>query len=272
MRAAAIVLLLVGCAAAPPRVASTKQATAHTPAALYRRLGPIAADCALTSFVPPGCTRVLPISSHSGDMSAVGSADDDTCTVWNSGAFPPHELVMELPPETPIAGLLLATEQTPDGTTTQIVETSDDGAAWTELAALHGHTITQTVYGARTARRTARFVRIRTTESPSWVAFRDVAMLSCTGTMRLAGAAVPRRSPVVHAGTWTRGTGACTSARDCVPNDCCFPTRCIARDGAPRCRQLGCPDVIAPTVECGCRSGTCGGWVSGPGLDSGEGL
>lgn len=266
MRPLAVLLavLLAGCAAAPPRIAiGPKQARRAISATVYRRLGSLAAGaCELGPHLAglAGCTRITPVAaSATSDASAV--IDEDVCTVWNSGGFPPHELVLELPEHSDVSGLVLVTEQTPDGVTTQIVETSDDAQAWTELATLHGHTTTESVYAARTQRgRRARYVRVRSVASPSWIAFREVAVVSCEDRRPIPGERVPRvdRSGSVY----RRGRGACESARDCSIDACCGPSTCVARDEAPRCAGVGCGQMVTDTVACACRAGTCGAWVT----------
>jgi hypothetical protein len=256
---------------APSRAKQARIARAHV---TYRRLGvgttPTAVDDAIASM-GAGCVRIPieSISSSSGVVATTAS-DGDPSTVFNSDAHPPHALTVELAEPTTISALVLTTEQTPAGVTSHVVEVSDDRARWTEAGSLHGHTVTETAYAA-TVRGVpaARYVRIRTIESPSWVAFREVALVACARPARVSGDRVPRRSPVDRSGSrWVRGEGACERASDCAQDECCSPSTCVARAEAPRCAGVGCPRVVpSHLIECGCRASTCGAWVTPtPGL------
>lgn len=266
---------LAACAASPPRLSpatGSKQVGSTSTTVVYRRLSGIASSSSVIAdaiaAMGPSCARV-PVASvvSSSSLPAVDAVDGDVATVFNSGAFMPHELTIDLTEPNVVSALVLTTEQTPAGVTTQVVEISDDGVSWSELASLRGYTTTETVYAA-TVRRAprARYVRIRTIESPSWVAFREVAVVSCTHAPRATGDRVPRRAPVDRTGSrWVRGHGACERPRDCVLDDCCASTTCVPRAEAPRCEGVGCPRVAQrESVECGCRASTCGAWVTDP--------
>jgi hypothetical protein len=268
----ALLALAAGCAArrpGPTRTIASKQARTARSAVTYRRLSPIAASATVLDDAVRAmgsCARIpIATTTSSSTVPTDAATDGDLTTVFNSGAFGPHTLTLDLAEPNVVSALVLATEQTPDGVTSHVIEISDDGAAWSELATLRGHTTTETVYAA-TVRRSprARYVRIRTIDSPSWIAFRDVAVISCTGAARASGDPVPRRTPVDRTGwRWSRGEGSCTSARDCAYAECCGPTTCVARVDAPRCAGVGCGRMhSADIVECGCRASTCGAWIT----------
>jgi hypothetical protein len=201
-----VALVLAACAGRPlpPAQVATKQARARAGSGtvVYRRLSGIqhgsrVLDDAVAAM-GASCARIPAESIASSTGAAAAEANDgDVATTFNSGAFGPHQLTIELAEPVVVSGIVIATEQTPDGVTTQILEVSDDGVVWSEVGVLRGHTTTQTVYAAtlRPAPR-ARLVRVRSTESPSWIAFREVVLVSCSGPARLTGDRVPRRTPV----------------------------------------------------------------------------
>jgi len=145
--------------------------------------------CSNSTPLPPpitGCRNVAPNAVASGSGVYAGQIasranDGNRCTSWNSGGYAPAILALDFGGPLPMAGVTLVPEMSP-GTAGvgHVVEVSDNGSAW-RLA----HTISQTmssgqVYPFAFAQpQTARFLRVRSTSSPSWIAWVEVAVYRC---------------------------------------------------------------------------------------------
>ena len=122
-----------------------------------------------------------------------GNVNDD----WNAGTFPTQWLEVELQQRYDLTSVSLFADQLPDGNTTHEV--------WVSKSAiqndLSGATLIHTFSGFTTASSiltyalpspvSAQFVQVRTTASPSWVAWREVQVF----------AAIPEPSTLTHLGT-----------------------------------------------------------------------
>ncbi len=178
-----------GAAAALPLAGST----AGTPAALapggssdptqpgFHRLGQNA-DCALQAPLAAlsDCRRLSGRALGVADTSRE-AFDGDTCTTWNSGEFPPQGVSVDLIDAPGLDGLLVYPEMTPvTADVTHVVEISDDGETYRSLAILTGVMTSGEGYALRLPKRIAtRYLRVRTTASPSWVAWREIVPLLC---------------------------------------------------------------------------------------------
>jgi hypothetical protein len=108
--------------------------------------------------------------------------DRSACTIWNSGAGAPQSITLDLGEPRPIGHVVLVAAMTPAGQVAHVVEVSDDGVTFDPRARYDGEMFDGGVFGLTlvpAAR--ARFVRVRTERSPSWVAWRDVVPTTCQG-------------------------------------------------------------------------------------------
>lgn len=142
-------------------------------------------SCELEHLVGPGCERLRGVaaSGTGAEPAATQAFDGDACTIWNAGGFAPQSATLDLGTRTAVTRVVLVPEMTPaSAMTTEAVELSDDGKTFRRLGELHavirsGEPVELPIPGSAKA----RFVRIVTTESPSWVAWRDILVLRCGG-------------------------------------------------------------------------------------------
>jgi RNA polymerase sigma factor (sigma-70 family) len=115
---------------------------------------------------------------HTPDRAFDGAGD----TMWNAGGYAPQWIETDLGAATPLATLALVTCQMPAGHTTHEVWVSDEAIGEDRTRAKLAHTFTghtdsgQRLTFAFPAGLCARHVQIRTTESPSWIAWAEVEL------------------------------------------------------------------------------------------------
>ena len=128
-----------------------------------------------------GCQRIGGVAAFGtgAEPAAVSAFDGDACSIWNSGGFAPQAATLDLGAPTLVSTVLLVPEMTPSSATvTHVLEVSDDGRSFQRLGQLRapmrtGEIVELPIPGGVTT----RFVRVSTSESPSWVAWRDIAVL-----------------------------------------------------------------------------------------------
>lgn len=127
-------------------------------------------------------SRGRPATSSSSllEMPPTLAFDGDATTLWNAGSGPPAWIQVQLSGPTRVFEVRLRVAQTPNGPTTHRVSALIDGQGWITLADLAGATADGQLL---TIRPTApvervRAVRIDTTASPSFVAWREVEVVS----------------------------------------------------------------------------------------------
>jgi hypothetical protein len=144
------------------------------------------ADLALLEGGPRRKAKVSAQASQSWEGNTPDKAfDGDRGTVWNAGN-PPGEagqwIEADLGAVRQLGGLLLVTCQLPDGPTTHEIWVSTEpiGADRTKAKLVHtfkGQTQNGDVLRFDfPKRRSGRYVQIRTTESPSWVAWSEIEL------------------------------------------------------------------------------------------------
>ena len=119
-------------------------------------------------------------ASHSIAGSGPAKAVDGLpTTIWNAGAGPVEWLQLDLRGTHRVDEIRLSVAQEPSGPTTHRVLVRGATGAWRVIATLRGMTSDGQVLVVHpsTALRGVRFVRIETTRSPSWVAWREVSVL-----------------------------------------------------------------------------------------------
>ena len=135
------------------------------------------------------CPQVVPLAPEAdGPVTAsaaiVGNPpeaafDGDTETVWNSGQFPIQWIEIDLGAEIEVKAVRLTIAQDPAGATTHVISgRSDSGPAviLSEHAAdtRDGEVIEVVPDSPWTG---IRYLRVETTGSPSWVAWREIELV-----------------------------------------------------------------------------------------------
>src|SRR5262249_53737271 len=121
-------------------------------------------------------------SSWKADTTPDQAFDGDRTTIWNAGTYAPQWLEADLGAPTPLSGLLLTVAQTPEGPTTHEVWVSDEPIGENQTKARRVHTFSGPTDNAQVLEFAfpqgviARYVQIRTTESPSWVGWAEVEL------------------------------------------------------------------------------------------------
>jgi hypothetical protein len=146
--------------------------------------GPLGCDRgALLRRLPAQC-KVHGVASTSGSgpgsASSNASVDGNLCTLWNAGAVAPQEVTLDLGREENLTDLVMVPGMTPDGAVRHLIKTSADGVTYTTTGVIDGPMAEREAYRLTLARPVqARFIRIVTAASPSWVAWYELAALDC---------------------------------------------------------------------------------------------
>jgi F5/8 type C domain len=111
-------------------------------------------------------------STPTGDPKLV--FDGDVTTSWNAGDAAPQWIQLDLGEPTPVSEVLLNIEQTPNGPTTHQVLGGPTPDALKPLGTLLG--VTQDGHWLELKAKTdgVRYLKIFTTNSPSWIAWREI--------------------------------------------------------------------------------------------------
>ena len=126
-----------------------------------------------------GSTTALASKEIAGSL-AVNAIDGNPKTVWSAGAFAPQWLELKLPRPAIVSSIRLTTSQSPDGATDHKLYTrGHDGQLQlvSEFAALTKDNQVLT-WTPQTPMAGVEAVRIETVTSPSWIAWREVDILS----------------------------------------------------------------------------------------------
>lgn len=131
---------------------------------------------------PSGCQQLAPlsVSADSNTSDSSRASDGDSCTVWNAGGFAPHAVTFDFGVVTSFRVVTLIPEMTPSGAVEHVIELSDDGKRFAvahRIQAPLSSGVPETLRLPRTER--ARFVRVTSKKSPSWIAWREVAFFQC---------------------------------------------------------------------------------------------
>jgi len=122
---------------------------------------------------PPGRITISAATASSGPDSAASVFDHDLQTTWNSGAFAPGWIQLDLGEPLTISRVRLYTVQTPAGPTRHEILGGLTPDSLTSLGALEGNTADGQWLELQ-ARAQARYVRVVTVKSPSWVGWREI--------------------------------------------------------------------------------------------------
>jgi hypothetical protein len=128
------------------------------------------------------CHVLIPLSASatlsSGDAMRAG--DGSTCTEWNAGGFAPASVTLDLGTPTRIDAIVLVPEMSPGGRVRHEIAFSDDGRSFQVGHRVEAPMQTRVPVELPLPRpERARFVRVTTTSSPSFVAWREVALFRC---------------------------------------------------------------------------------------------
>jgi hypothetical protein len=135
----------------------------------------------------PNCINVTargtPSASavYDGTTVAAKAVDQNPCTEWSAGGFPPASLTLQFDPAQAMRGVTLLATMSPDGPVSLVIETSDDGTTYQPRKSINNQLMANGVeyvfdFGATV---TAKFVRVRSTQSVSWAGWKEVAVFDC---------------------------------------------------------------------------------------------
>jgi hypothetical protein len=178
----------------PERAAATLAGPPRTPlviatAPVEPPSGPVAAApivsrCAgaVPSRLSPRCRALAPVRvwASAGGETAARAFDGDTCTFWSAGGFSPQFVVADLGAVRDVHVIVLVPETTPSGGAVVRVEVSDDGARFSPAHRIQAPLASGVPIELDLPRpERARFLRFAVDSSPSWVAFREIALIAC---------------------------------------------------------------------------------------------
>lgn len=132
----------------------------------------------------PRCRRI-PVAravASANQADALQALDGSACTIWNAGGFAPQSVELDLGEPAFVDGFELVPEMTPNGAVTHVIEVSLDGQRWEPAHRVEGAMQSGVAFEMllpKTMR--ARFLKVSTLASPSWVAWRDIVVLHCSG-------------------------------------------------------------------------------------------
>ena len=102
--------------------------------------------------------------------------------MWNSGRWPPSWIYVDLKNNYNISRILLTVRQTPNGTTTHKIYTSNDATNWILARTLSGYTYMNQVLAVDFSPPVSnvRYVKVETVSSPSWVSWVEIEVYAPT--------------------------------------------------------------------------------------------
>lgn len=154
-------------------------------------------------------------AGHPPSLAVDGSAD----SWWSAGAPPPQQIELRLARPSAIAGIRLTVSQFPDGPTIHRVYFRDHRGLYTQITEFSGTTSDKQVlsWTARAPIVGVEAVRIETVAGPSWVAWREIVVVSGDSAQPAITSVVNGASfhAGVTSGSWVSilGTGLATSSR-----------------------------------------------------------
>jgi hypothetical protein len=195
--------------------------------------------------------------------------DGDTCTVWNAGAPPTQAIGATVETADRIDAMILVPEMTPaKGHAVHAIEIFGPASGARKYVADAPFATNEAYLLVFDPAANVEKVRVVTTESPSWVAWREIVLVACDEPVTVP--AGTREVTPIPPRRIIAGTGACTTDADCARETCCGPRTCTARRNAPQCNGVGCGqsyvagEMTESTARCVCDRGACGAWFFGP--------
>lgn len=153
-----------------------------------QQLPPAAALCELSvpARMPSNCRFVpgltVTATSSLAETPPKAAFDGSTCTVWNAGNFAPQSITVDLGTQTNIDAIVLVPEMSPNGQVRQRIELSDDGVTFASAHRIEAPMASgAAVELVMPKRERARFMRVVSDSSPSWIAWREIGVVRCGG-------------------------------------------------------------------------------------------
>ena len=118
-------------------------------------------------------------SSSTAGAPPANAVDLDPDTAWNSGTYPPAWIELDLKRTVTLSKVGLLVGQNPAGPTTHQLYFGSSPAPTALIATLSGNTqdMQWLEVDVPDPKPTGRYLRVLTTESPSWVAWREIVVL-----------------------------------------------------------------------------------------------
>jgi hypothetical protein len=127
------------------------------------------------SIVPERNVALHKAVTASSNLSPPAWAvDGSEGTVWNAGAHPIQHITVDLDATYTLSRIELVVEQTPPGRTVHVVKGGTDLSALRELDRIESETASNQTINRIGPWPKIRWLRIETTNSPSWVAWREI--------------------------------------------------------------------------------------------------
>jgi hypothetical protein len=105
--------------------------------------------------------------------------DGNLCTDWNAGGFAVRWWAVDLGAVRTFRGVTLVAEMSPNGNVNHTIEVSNNGSSWAAVRSVAQFMASGGLYTFDLGSVTARYVRILSNGSPSWIAWREVAVYTC---------------------------------------------------------------------------------------------
>ncbi len=132
-----------------------------------------------------GCVNIASSGSASAASSYVSSStppyanDGNLCTAWNGGGYAPRWWMVDLGSVRTFRGVTLVAEMSPNGSVTHEIQVSTNGSTFSTARAISQSMVGGGLYSFDLGSASGRYVRIMTNSSPSWIAWREVAVFAC---------------------------------------------------------------------------------------------
>ena len=170
-------LVIEPLAPANPLVIATGAATADAPPDAVCELAVPARMPSACRFVP---ALTVNATASLGETPPKAAFDGSTCTVWNAGNFAPQSITVDLGTPTNIDAIVLVPEMSPNGQVRQRIELSDDGVTFASAHRIEAPMASGApVELVMPKRERARFMRVVSDVSPSWIAWREIGIVRC---------------------------------------------------------------------------------------------
>jgi hypothetical protein len=133
------------------------------------------------SLLHPQLSQVFPVVTTASSVAAsqlsgpFSATDRDPSTQWRANDSAPQWLEFDLGPGVALSRVKLLTAQQPAGRTTHVVKGATTKGVWFTLGTLSGDTGDNQLLTLAIPSTPVRWVRVTTTVSPSWVAWREVS-------------------------------------------------------------------------------------------------
>lgn len=129
------------------------------------------------------CERLRGVSATGtgADRAAIAAFDGDLCTTWSAGRMAPQSATLDLGSPMLVSSIVLVPQMgTRRAVVRNVIEVSDDGNVFERFGELNlAMTPGELVELPIPKGVTTRFIRVVTLESPTEVAWRDIAILRC---------------------------------------------------------------------------------------------